>query len=281
VCSSDLRPMATEWFEALKNSQKRITTCKKNSNHKFFDHINYCPWCKFEKEHNNHDLFPLVKPTIRQPQPLTRIPSPIHPPSPPPHPISSSNNSLYVKIFGALFIILLVYIVVSPIWTPTVKSMTNHDSNSNYPNVISTPTIQGTIVSSQTTQFTNTPTLENADSIMQKGQNYLTKSDYSNAIASFNSAISIDSSKISAVKKIVMQMKTDADYLSDKGNDCSKAITIYDNVLKYSKLDGTLKEATMQKKLNCLQKLGRSNEADSLNLQIQREFYPEQYQKFL
>jgi serine/threonine protein kinase len=41
-----IRPTALEWNEALRTETKNIVKCKMNEEHRYFNHLSSCPWCK-------------------------------------------------------------------------------------------------------------------------------------------------------------------------------------------------------------------------------------------
>lgn len=51
-----LRPSAITWMETLKKLQPDFTTCGKNYNHRYFSHLQSCPWCE-RAELTNKDSF--------------------------------------------------------------------------------------------------------------------------------------------------------------------------------------------------------------------------------
>lgn len=52
-----IRPSAKEWMSALKKLNQNFTKCITNENHRYHDHLNYCPWCARAKN-SAKDSFP-------------------------------------------------------------------------------------------------------------------------------------------------------------------------------------------------------------------------------
>lgn len=90
-----LRPTASTWHRALKDSLQHLTACPANSQHYYFDHCQTCPWCEQVQRLNairpdNWDPFP-ARTNVNQPtagtQPGTQQPisggAPPRPSAPP------------------------------------------------------------------------------------------------------------------------------------------------------------------------------------------------------
>lgn len=93
-----VRPTASMWHRALKDSSHHLTACAANSQHYYFDHCQACPWCEQVQLLNaispdNWDPFP-ARTSVNQPASGTRPgtqqpisggapPSPSVPPGPP------------------------------------------------------------------------------------------------------------------------------------------------------------------------------------------------------
>jgi DNA-binding helix-hairpin-helix protein with protein kinase domain len=54
-----IRPMALEWNDALRTETKNIVKCKMNGEHRYLNHLNYCPWCKIFQV-KDIDYFPSI-----------------------------------------------------------------------------------------------------------------------------------------------------------------------------------------------------------------------------
>jgi curved DNA-binding protein CbpA len=130
------------------------------------------------------------------------------------------------------------------------------------------------------TGASNNVDLKDATYMIQKGEEYLYKSDYKEAIDCFNQAVTMDPSKKNSIKNDIQEMKNTADNLYNSGNDFSNALHIYDYILSYTSLDSNVEYDIMQKKIYCLKKLGKEKEADKLYLQMLQKFDPLQYKKY-
>jgi hypothetical protein len=69
------RPSPREWRECLLAVEKALRRCKKNSNHRFSDHLKECPWCERTVTMRGVDPFPLhTSPLHLAPPPFSAPP---------------------------------------------------------------------------------------------------------------------------------------------------------------------------------------------------------------
>jgi hypothetical protein len=63
----ELRPDATTWMNALVRAEDALVTCAKNTQHRYGNHLDACPWCARTELLGGRDPFPLqaAKPYVR------------------------------------------------------------------------------------------------------------------------------------------------------------------------------------------------------------------------